>query len=220
MAAITTRAAKGAALSHAEMDANLENLNNAKLEADSYSANNTLLIRDKDGNLIAQTIAEGSILGRLVGGNIKGMTPAELKTLLALALADVAGLVDALNAKAASAHNHAIADVTDLQTTLDGLDTDLTAAENAITDLEADVADLQGALNGLTVFATGTDTLVAGTKAVSVLDMLATDKVVVGVLVPGGTQGALFTTGSEVGGFTCKSTDGADTSTFFYIVYR
>ena len=200
MATIVLRSVKGSKLTHAEADANFNNLNEQKLEAGVLNAASTILTRDKDNNLVAVVIAEGQIIGRLVDGSIKGLSIAEAKTLLAVAITDVTGLEAALALKATEA--------------------DLTLVEDDVADLQTDVADLEAALNGMSIFAQGTDTLAAGTKAVTVALMLATDRVVVGVVTPGGTQGALFTTGAEAGGFTCKSTDIADTSTFFYIVFR
>lgn len=200
MAEIVLRTSKGSALTHEEVDSNFHNLNEAKLEGGIFATNNSLLIRDKDGNLVAAVINELRVVGRLTDGNIKGLTMTELKELLALEIDSVAGLAEALLEKAQ-------------QDEVDDLSGD-------VADLEGAVDDLQAALGGLTVFAHGTEPLVAGEVAVAVVGMLSTDYVVIGRYAAGGTLGALYTTGSEAGGFMAKSTSVEDTSIIYYVVYR
>lgn len=62
---------------------------------------NTVLAADADNTPAAVTMASSTILARLAAGNIKAATPAEIKTLLAIAEADVSGLVSDLAAKVA-----------------------------------------------------------------------------------------------------------------------
>lgn len=56
-------------------------------------------------------------------------------------MSDIPGLVDALGGKAAASHGHTIADVSDLQTQLDGK-ADATATQTAL-DAKADASELQ-----------------------------------------------------------------------------
>lgn len=209
MAAITTRAAKGSKLTQAEVDANFSNLNSAKLEGTEYAANNTILFRDKDGNLTYAVISEIQVVGRLTGGNVKGLSIAELKTILALEINDVALLQDELDALADAIDLEAAA----LDARIDTLETDLPVAESAIDALEA-------AINGCAIFGKGTDTLVAGEKAVALPGFLTTDHVVAFTQTPGGTVGFLHCSAKEAGGFTITSSSNLDTSTFFYMVIR
>ncbi|KAB2918681.1 MAG: hypothetical protein F9K23_00660 [Bacteroidetes bacterium] len=101
MATIVTRAGKGSALTHNEVDANFNNLNAAKLENTVWDDDSTIVIRDKDGNLAAVVIGELMLVGRNTGGNITGLSAADVKTILAVAIADVDGLQAALDAKLA-----------------------------------------------------------------------------------------------------------------------
>lgn len=183
MATIVLRLVKGSALTIEELDNNFNNLNQQKLEASIFSGNNTVLIRDNSGNLIPVVIAEGEILGRLTGEEIKGLSAEELKGLLEIGVSDVAGL------------------------------------DTAISGPLADKAD-KSLLGGLSIVASGTDTLVAGVKAVAFAGILATDKVICFVQSPS-SVGALYLSGIEATvGFTVSSTNVADTSTFFYLVLR
>lgn len=87
MATIVTRSGKGSKLTHAEMDSNLTNLNADKLEKGLYANNNVVLIKNSSGSVTEVVIAEGRILGRLSGGEIKALTPAEVQTLIGLTAA-------------------------------------------------------------------------------------------------------------------------------------
>ena len=138
--AIIKRTTKGSALTHAELDGNFDHLDSVKVDK-STIGNNQLLYRDKDGNLTVLTVNEQELVGRLTGGNIDGLDATTIKNLLSLVIADVGGLQTALDAKAATAHNHIIADVTDLATEL-SLKSDI-GHEHAV----AGVSGLQGYLD-------------------------------------------------------------------------
>lgn len=71
-----------------------------------YDAN-SILKADTDDTPAALSMGASTILARLAAGNIKAATPAEIKTLLAIAEADVAGLTADLAAKEASANKGA-----------------------------------------------------------------------------------------------------------------
>lgn len=64
---------------------------------------NTVLAADADNTPAAVTMASSTILARLAAGGIVAATPAELKTLLAIAESDVTGLVTDLSNKASVA---------------------------------------------------------------------------------------------------------------------
>lgn len=84
MTAITTRAAKGSALTHGEADNNFTNLNNDKLEKGLFATNHTILIRDNSGNVVEVVVGEDRIVGRKAGGQITALTAAEIQTLIGL----------------------------------------------------------------------------------------------------------------------------------------
>lgn len=63
-----------------------------------YDAN-SVLAATTDNTPAAITMGASTILARLAAGNIKAASVAEIKTLLAIAEADVSGLTDALAAK-------------------------------------------------------------------------------------------------------------------------
>jgi hypothetical protein len=67
------------------------------------------------------TVATATIKGRVTAGTgaPEDLTPAQAKTVLAIAEADVSGLTASLAGKANTTHTHVIADVTSLQTSLD-----------------------------------------------------------------------------------------------------
>lgn len=66
-------------------------------------------------------IATSRILGRVSAstGDVEALTAAQVKTILALAIADVSGLQSALDGKAASSHTHTASDVTDFNAEVD-----------------------------------------------------------------------------------------------------
>lgn len=66
-----------------------------------YDAN-TVLAANSDNTPAALTMGASTILARLAAGNIKAATPAEIKTLLAIAESDVSGLTASLAAKIAA----------------------------------------------------------------------------------------------------------------------
>jgi len=82
MSTIITRASKGSALSHAEMDANLNNLNADKVEKSLLVTNNSIYVKNNSGVLVEVVVATDRILGRLSGGEIVGLTVAQIKTLI------------------------------------------------------------------------------------------------------------------------------------------
>lgn len=105
--------------------------------------------------------------------------------------------------------------VSELKSLLEIGATDVGGLDTLLTD-KADKA----LLGGLSVVAKGIDTLVSGVKAVSLAEILATDRVVCFVQSPG-SVGALYLSGIEEGvSFTISSTSVSDTSTFFYMVLR
>lgn len=53
---------------------------------------NTILKADSDNTPIALTLAEQRILGRITGGSITGLTAAQVKTLLAIMIADISDI--------------------------------------------------------------------------------------------------------------------------------
>jgi hypothetical protein len=71
----------------------------SKVAKSLYDAN-TILKADADDTPAALTMGASTILARLAAGSIKAATPAEIKTLLAIAEADVSGLTADLAAKA------------------------------------------------------------------------------------------------------------------------
>jgi len=97
--AITLRATKGSPLTNNEIDNNFAHLDNVKLEASVLNENNTMLIKDNGGNVTKITVPASRIVGRLASGEIKALTIAETKALLAIAIADVDALQAALDAK-------------------------------------------------------------------------------------------------------------------------
>src|SRR5690606_41293877 len=136
MATIVLRTVKGSKLTTEEVDANFGNLNNAKLETSAYNNNNTLLIRDKDGNISSVVVDEIRIVGRLTDGNIAGLTIAQVKEVLALDIDNVAGLQAELDGKSDTGHAHDMIDVTGLQRSLDDIGTNLTDLEDSVTYFE------------------------------------------------------------------------------------
>lgn len=193
MAAITTRAGKGSALTHNEVDANFTNLNNDKLEG-TLITNNSFLARTNGGVLAAVTVAVDTLVGRLTGGEIAPLPTAQVKTLLAYAITDISGLDTALGNRA-------------LQTSLD----------SAV----ADIATHLGYFNGYKLVAQGTATLVAGTVPVAFAGFAAGDMVQCTPQTGGVNTGVLYKSAQIEGeSFTITSTNGADTCTFFYQVWR
>lgn len=69
----------------------LETLLGTKVPKTLFDAN-TVLAANVDDTPLAVTMGASTILARLAAGNIKAATPAELKTLLAIASGDVSGL--------------------------------------------------------------------------------------------------------------------------------
>lgn len=210
MVAITTFASKGAPINDEENDANLNNLNNGKLEANIWAANNTIVIRDKDGTLVHKVISEDSIIGRLAGGNIGELTAEQLTTLLSLSISDIEGLQSAINGKADEDHSHAIEDVTDLQDELDGKAasshahgiSDITDLQSELDDksddghghaiveiggLDAALAEIGTQLNDAKILKFGTGTLSSGQYLIGVEGATAADTIA--ILIPAGGSG-------------------------------
>jgi hypothetical protein len=97
--ALTYRSVKGSGLTNEEIDNNFAHLDENKLEASVLNENNAVLVRDNGGNITKIAVAPSRIVGRLASGEIKALTVAELKTLLAIAISDVTALQAALDAK-------------------------------------------------------------------------------------------------------------------------
>lgn len=244
--ALVFRDVKGEDLTPDEVDDNFRDLDDRKLNAALLGSNSALIIKDKDGNITIVSIAEDRIMGRLAGGNIAGLTAAQIKTLIAIVISDVDGLQTALDGKAASSHTHTIANVTDLQTNLDGkaasshthtianvtgLQTALdgkaatghTHAQSDITDLETDLAAKADATDvGIArVVAEGTETLSSGSAAVSYAGLTSGDKIVLAYQGGDANVGFLYPTSFSAGaGFTITSSNGSDANDVYYQVWR
>lgn len=81
-----------------------------------------------------------------------------------------------------------------------------------------DLLNLQGA--AFTIVASGDDTLVGGTKAVTNAAVLSTDRIIAGRKTLGGTAGHLSIASLANGGFTINSSSGTDTSVVSWIAVR
>jgi hypothetical protein len=155
MTTITTRAAKGSALTWDELDGNLTALNSGKAETSHAHA-----IADVTG---LQTALDG----KQASGSYAAASHAH-------AIADVTGLQTALDGKqasgsyAAATHSHAISDVTNLQTTLDGkAASDHTHAQlhDAVTVADSTSIDLTltgQQISAAAIFGTGAGTVCQG----------------------------------------------------------
>lgn len=73
----------------------------ARVDKSTYDAD-TILKADSDNTPSALAVAASTLIGRKAAGGIAALTVAEIKTLLALAIADVTGLQAALDAKVAN----------------------------------------------------------------------------------------------------------------------
>lgn len=79
--AIVLRLVKGSKLTHVELDGNFTFLLNEMLSK-SGLANNQVYVKDGAGLITPITISEEQILGRLAGGEIKGLTKYEITSLI------------------------------------------------------------------------------------------------------------------------------------------
>ena len=95
---IVKRLVKGSKLTHAELDGNFDHLENNKLNKSVLATNNAVLIKDSGGNIVEVVVEASRIMGRSATGEIRPLTATEVKTLLAIAIADVSGLTAALAA--------------------------------------------------------------------------------------------------------------------------
>ncbi|MBI1228223.1 MAG: hypothetical protein GC192_23520 [Bacteroidetes bacterium] len=82
MSTLTLRAVKGEELTHNELDQNFSNLNTDKLEKSLFGSNHVVLIKNGSGEVVEVVVSEQQVLGRLTGGQIKGLTTTELKALV------------------------------------------------------------------------------------------------------------------------------------------
>jgi hypothetical protein len=101
------------------------------ISATNYSENNSTSLHGLGSS-------DGSVVGTTKIQTLTNKTIDSTNNTITVAQSRVTGLTDALDAKAPIAHTHIIADVTDLQTSLDGK-----AATSDVTDLQTDVANLQ-----------------------------------------------------------------------------
>ena len=79
--AIVLRLIKGSKLTHAELDGNFTHILNETLSKSGLS-NNQVYIKNSSGVLTPISIGEDEVLGRLSGGEIKGLSVAEQKELV------------------------------------------------------------------------------------------------------------------------------------------
>lgn len=100
--AIVYRSEKGEPLTNAEIDGNFAHLDDRKLEKNVLSENSAMILRDSAGELTHIAIPVSRLVGRLGSGEVKALTAAEVKALLAIAMSDVIGLVAALDDKASN----------------------------------------------------------------------------------------------------------------------
>lgn len=98
--AIVTRTGKGSALTHAEVDNNFTELDNGKMNKSQLGSNSSVAIKDSGGNLGSAVVGEDTLVGRLSGGEILGLTVAQVLSLLSLDISKISGLSTALAAKA------------------------------------------------------------------------------------------------------------------------
>lgn len=192
--AIIKRTTKGSALTHAELDGNFDHLDSVKVEK-STLGNNQLLYRDKDGNLTVLTVNEQELVGRLTGNNIDGLDATTVKNILSLVIADVSGLQTTLDGKASTSHIHSIADVTDLATELAGK-TDIGHTHSI-----SDITNLQSTLDAMpkweVLSLTSTDIgALSGTSGTIDIKTLSTNSTILGVklVVVNGFSGGSNTT--------------------------
>src|SRR5690606_3676591 len=76
--AIVLRTEKGEPLTNEELDNNFVELRDNKVDKALLTNNNTIFVKNNAGELVAVQVATGRILGRLPGGEIKGLTQAEI----------------------------------------------------------------------------------------------------------------------------------------------
>ena len=97
--AITLRTIKGSKLTHEELDQNFIDLRDQKLNISALSQNSSFLIKDSAGELANVPVAASRIVGRLASGEVKALTIAEAKALLAILAADISDLGDFVDTK-------------------------------------------------------------------------------------------------------------------------
>lgn len=109
-----------------------------KVSKDTLAANQ-ILKADTSGTPVGMTVGEATLVGRLTGGSIAALTVSQVKSLLSLAIADVTGLQTALDGKqAVNANLTAMAALTNAADKLpyfNGTDmstTDLTSAARSL----------------------------------------------------------------------------------------
>lgn len=105
------RLVKGTPLTHAEMDNNIQELDDLKMDKTVLTANNTVLVKDNSGDLVALEITAETILGRKSTGEIVALTKAEVKEILAIVIDDIDTLQTALDSKSDDGHSHTLAEV-------------------------------------------------------------------------------------------------------------
>jgi hypothetical protein len=115
----TYRLVKGSPLTHAEMDTNIQELDDLKMDKSAFGSNNSVVARDNSGDLVAVVMTASTILGRKSTGEIVALDKNDIKTILNLGIDDVDGLQDVLDVLAGS-HTHPISEVTGLSTALAG----------------------------------------------------------------------------------------------------
>jgi len=72
------------------------------------ASNNTILYKDSDGDIGELVVGTSKIVGRKSSGEISALSVSEVKTLLNLAIADVATLQAALDNKSDVGHTHTV----------------------------------------------------------------------------------------------------------------
>jgi hypothetical protein len=189
---IVYRSVKGEGLTNAEIDNNFAHLDDVKLDQSVLSENSAMILRDSAGELTHIAIPASRIVGRLASGEVKALTVAEVKGLLAIAIGDVAGL----------------------ETALDDIDTEL---ESKVEIEEVNEA-IDTALGEMQLIEARRETLVAGEIVAVVEGILSTDNVEIHRQT--GTFSNVLSFAITTDTLTITSADSEDVGVVFFKVWR